>query len=130
MAKKMMVIDNGSTVREYIKNIISMERNEYSTDIVDYDTLVNLNSGGLYMFICDVNIAVGDSGELLFQNVRADEAYEPHTFSPLLFVHENGPVAAGTGNDPASALTPQPFSIHDWLSSIRQSIYASKMFSM
>ncbi len=132
MAKKMMVIDNGSTVREYIKNVISIEKDSFSTNIVDYDTLMNLSSSGLYMFICDVNIATGDNGEVLFRNVRADEAYEPHTFSPLLFVNENGSEAGtGTGGrEPASAMIPQPFSIHDWLSSIRQSIYVSKMFTM
>ena len=85
MAKKIMVIDDASSIRQVVSHVLKTEGYETQEAVDGEDALSKLDGREIDLFVCDVNMPNMDGIEFL-KNVKNNEKYSSYKFTPIIML--------------------------------------------
>lgn len=85
MAKKIMVIDDASSIRQVVSHVLKTEGYETEEATDGENALSKLDGREIDLFVCDVNMPNMDGIEFL-KNIKNNEKYSSYKFTPIIML--------------------------------------------
>lgn len=121
MAKKIMVIDDASAIRQVVKHVLMSEGYEIVEAVDGADALNKLDGQEIDLFVCDVNMPNMD-GITFLEKVKNDDQYSSYKFAPfIMLTTESGTDMKSKGKDlGAKAWMVKPFQPEQLLGAVKK----------
>lgn len=121
MAKRIMVIDDASAIRQVVKHVLQSEGFEIVEAIDGVDALNKLDGQDIDLFVCDVNMPNMD-GIAFLDKVKNDDQYASYKFAPfIMLTTETGTDMKARGKElGAKAWMVKPFQPEQLLGAVKK----------